>query len=97
MRLPSWLAVHLAALRALLAFTVLLGLAYPLLLVGVARLPGLSARADGSLLTVDGRPVGSRLLGQSFTDADVSASASGRAAMAPRLAPWWSVTPVRSP
>ncbi|MFI9643248.1 potassium-transporting ATPase subunit C [Micromonospora sp. NPDC051925] len=70
MRLPSWLAQHLAALRALLVFTVLLGVAYPLALVAAGRLPGLDARADGSLLTVDGRTVGSALIGQSFTDAD---------------------------
>lgn len=70
MRLPAWLAQHLAALRALLVFTALLGVAYPLTLVAVGRLPGLDAKADGSLLTVDGRSVGSALVGQSFTDAD---------------------------
>ena len=69
MRLPTWLAQHLAALRALLVFTVLLGLAYPLALVAAGRLPGLSHRADGSLTRVDGRTVGSSLIGQSFTDA----------------------------
>jgi K+-transporting ATPase ATPase C chain len=70
MRLPSWLSQHLAALRALLVFTVLLGLAYPLLLVGVGRLPGLADRAGGSLVTVGDTTVGSRLIGQLFTDAD---------------------------
>ncbi|RSM42218.1 potassium-transporting ATPase subunit C [Actinoplanes sp. ATCC 53533] len=70
MRLPSWLSQHLAALRALLVFTVLLGIAYPLLMVGVGRLPGLDNRADGSLVTVAGKQVGSRLIGQAFTDAD---------------------------
>jgi K+-transporting ATPase ATPase C chain len=70
MRLPSWLAQHLAALRALLVFTVLLGIAYPLSMVAVGRLPGLDNRAGGSLITVAGRPVGSRLIGQAFTDAD---------------------------
>jgi potassium-transporting ATPase KdpC subunit len=71
MRLPSWLAQHLAALRALLVFTVLVGLVYPLALVGVARLPGLNDRADGSLITgANGTVVGSRLIGQSFTDKD---------------------------
>jgi K+-transporting ATPase ATPase C chain len=70
MRLPSRLAQHLAALRALLVLTVLLGLAYPLLLVAVGRLPGLGPRTDGSLVTgSSGAVVGSRLLGQSFTDA----------------------------
>ncbi|MCO8277481.1 potassium-transporting ATPase subunit C [Actinoplanes sp. TRM 88003] len=70
MRLPSWLAQHIAALRALLVLTVLLGLAYPLAMVAVGRLPGLSDRADGSLITVADKTVGSRLIGQSFTDAD---------------------------
>ncbi|MEU7905753.1 potassium-transporting ATPase subunit C [Actinoplanes sp. NPDC049118] len=70
MRLPSWLAQHLAALRALLVFTVLLGIAYPLAMVGVGRIPGLSDRTDGSLVTVGETTVGSRLIGQAFTDAD---------------------------
>lgn len=71
MRLPAWLAQHVAALRALLVFTVLLGLVYPLALVGAARIPGLSDRADGQVVDgADGKPVGSRILGQSFTDAD---------------------------
>ena len=70
MRLPTWLAQHLAALRALLVFTVLLGLAYPLALVAVGRLPGLNDKADGSLLAANGKTVGSALIGQSFTDAD---------------------------
>ncbi|WP_405090232.1 potassium-transporting ATPase subunit C [Micromonospora sp. NBC_01392] len=70
MRLPSWLTQHLAALRAVLAFTVLLGLAYPLALVAAGQLPGLSGRAEGSLITMNGRTVGSSLIGQSFTDAD---------------------------
>jgi len=70
MRLPSWLAQHLAALRALLVFTVLLGVAYPLAMVAVGRLPGLANRTDGSLITVAGKQVGSRLIGQAFTDAD---------------------------
>ncbi|ROT29724.1 potassium-transporting ATPase subunit C [Micromonospora sp. HM5-17] len=71
MRLPTWLTQHLAALRVLLVFTVLLGLAYPLAMVGVARLPGLNGRAEGSLVEgADGRVVGSRLIGQLFTDAD---------------------------
>lgn len=70
MRLPSWLAQHIAALRALLVFTVLVGLAYPLVMVGVAQLPGLHDRADGSIVKVGDRTVGSKLIGQSFTDSD---------------------------
>ncbi|MBQ1050616.1 potassium-transporting ATPase subunit C [Micromonospora sp. C51] len=70
MRLPNWLAQHLAALRALLVFTVLLGLTYPLALVAIGRIPGLDDKADGSLVAADGRTVGSALIGQSFTDPD---------------------------
>ena len=70
MRLPHWLARHLAALRALLVFTVLLGLAYPLAMVAVGRIPGLADKTAGSIVEVDGRSVGSALIGQSFTDAD---------------------------
>lgn len=71
MRLPIWLSQHLAALRAVLVFTLLLGLAYPLAMVAVGRLPGLSDRADGSLVSgSNGAPVGSRLIGQLFTDGD---------------------------
>jgi K+-transporting ATPase ATPase C chain len=72
MRLPSWLAQHLAALRALLLLTVALGLAYPLAITAVAQLPGLNSRADGSLLTGPDSlaPVGSRLIGQTFLDKD---------------------------
>jgi K+-transporting ATPase ATPase C chain len=68
MRRPHSLSQHLAALRALLVLTVLLGIGYPLVMVAVAQLPGLKHSADGSLVTTaDGRTVGSRLIGQSFT------------------------------
>lgn len=71
MRLPSWLAQHVAALRALLVFTVLVGLAYPLVMVTVAQLPGLNDRTEGSLVSnADGERVGSRLIGQAFVDGD---------------------------
>jgi K+-transporting ATPase ATPase C chain len=63
-----FLGRHLAAARVLFVFTVLLGLAYPLAMVAVAHLPGLSNRADGSLITDNGQIVGSRLIGQPFTD-----------------------------
>ncbi|MGY2079952.1 potassium-transporting ATPase subunit KdpC [Modestobacter sp. SYSU DS0657] len=59
-----------AAVRALLVATVALGLAYPLLMTGVAQLIA-PARADGSLVSSsDGTVVGSSLIGQSFTDED---------------------------
>jgi potassium-transporting ATPase KdpC subunit len=59
---------YLAAVRALLVLTVLLGLAYPLVLTGVGAV-AFRHQADGSKLTLDGRTVGSSLLGQSFSDA----------------------------
>jgi K+-transporting ATPase ATPase C chain len=69
MRLPSWLTQHVAALRAIVVFTVLLGLGYPLVMTGIAHLPGLHSRAEGSLVTTAaGKTVGSRLIGQLFTD-----------------------------
>ena len=68
-RLPLWLRQHVAALRALLVFTVVLGIAYPLVITGIAQIPGLKHRADGSPISVDGKVVGSAVIGQSFTDA----------------------------
>jgi potassium-transporting ATPase KdpC subunit len=67
----SFLSTHLAALRALLVLTVVVGLAYPVAVFAVSSLPGLSSRAQGSLVRDgSGAVVGSRLVGQSFTDAD---------------------------
>ena len=63
-----------AALRLLLVATVVLGLAYPLAVWGVSRLPGLQARAEGSvLITPDGTPSGSSLIGTDPVPADPSA------------------------
>jgi potassium-transporting ATPase KdpC subunit len=71
MRLPSWIRQHLAALRALLVLTVIFGVAYPVAIWAVAFLPGLHHRAGGSMVkAADGTVAGSRLIGQSFTDAD---------------------------
>jgi K+-transporting ATPase ATPase C chain len=56
-----------AAVRAVLVFTVLLGIGYPLVVTGIAQVIA-PARADGSLVEVDGEVIGSSLLGQSFTD-----------------------------
>ena len=60
------------ALRALLIFTVVLGVGYPLLITGIGQL-ALPAQANGSLVRSDGAVVGSALIGQSFTDADGAA------------------------
>ena len=67
--LPDLLRQLSASVRMLIVFTVLLGVAYPLVVLGVAQLPGLQGRADGQIVHVDGKAVGSAILGQSFTDA----------------------------
>lgn len=54
------------ALRMLLALTVLVGLAYPLAMTGVAQVL-FPDQAGGSLVERDGDVVGSRLIGQAFT------------------------------
>jgi K+-transporting ATPase ATPase C chain len=65
-----------AALRMLLVATVVLGLAYPLAVWGVARLPELNAPAEGSVLTApDGTPAGSSLIGIDPVPADPAADA----------------------
>jgi K+-transporting ATPase ATPase C chain len=60
---------HLAALRLLLAFTVVFGILYPVVVTVVAQIPGLQHRADGSMIHLDGKVVGSAVIGQAFTDA----------------------------
>lgn len=54
------------ALRAMIALTVVLGIAYPLAITGIALLA--PAQAGGSLVTSGGQTIGSSLIGQSFTD-----------------------------
>jgi K+-transporting ATPase ATPase C chain len=56
---------HLAALRMLLVFTVITGIAYPLLVTGVAQ-AAFSDQANGSLVKQNGKTVGSSLIGQNF-------------------------------
>jgi potassium-transporting ATPase KdpC subunit len=58
-----------ASLRLLLVFTVVVGVAYPLVIMGVAQLPGLQHKADGSSYSAAGKTVGSSIIGQGFTDA----------------------------
>jgi K+-transporting ATPase ATPase C chain len=57
-------------LRITLIFTVLLGIAYPLVVTAIGQV-ALPAQANGSLVrTAEGRVAGSSLLGQNFVDAD---------------------------
>jgi len=57
----------LAALRALVVLSVLLGIGYPLVVFGVAQV-AFHSQANGSMVKADGKVVGSSLIGQSFTD-----------------------------
>ena len=66
-RLPNVLRRHLAAVRAVAVFTLVLGGLYPLLVTGFAQV-FLPHRAGGSIVRADGREVGSALIGQLFTD-----------------------------
>jgi K+-transporting ATPase ATPase C chain len=63
---PPSIRQYAAALRSLLALTVILGLAYPLLMTGIAQV-AFTNNADGSLIHRGGTVVGSDLIGQAFT------------------------------
>jgi K+-transporting ATPase ATPase C chain len=70
MNISNLIRQHWAGLRALLVLTVITGFVYPLVVWGVSFLPGLHAKAEGSIVNVSGKSVGSKLIGQSFTDKD---------------------------
>lgn len=55
----------ISALLAVAVMTVLLGVVYPLVVTGIGRLT-MPGRSAGSLVSRDGRVVGSRLIGQAF-------------------------------
>ncbi len=67
-RLPSIVRQHIAALRGLLLFTVICGIAYPLLIFGIGQ-GVFHNQANGSLVSSNGKVVGSSLLCQEFVDA----------------------------
>jgi K+-transporting ATPase ATPase C chain len=55
------------AIVLLLVLTVITGVVYPLVVTGIAQV-AFPTQAAGSLLVRDGKPVGSSLIGQSFSD-----------------------------
>ena len=67
MRSPGFSSIR-AVLISLALLTILAGLVYPLLVLGLARVL-FPEQADGSLLRRDGRVIGSTLIGQQFDDA----------------------------
>jgi K+-transporting ATPase ATPase C chain len=67
-RLPTWIGQHLAAIRAMIVLTIITGAIYPLAMLGIAQ-AAFHNQANGSLVTVNGKVVGSSLLCQEFTDA----------------------------
>ena len=67
-RLPTIVRQHIAALRAILVFTVVCGIAYPVVMWGVAQV-AFKNQANGSLVSYNGQVVGSSLLCQEFVDA----------------------------
>ncbi len=56
------------AVMSLILFTILTGFIYPLAVTGIARL-FFPVQANGSVITKNGKLVGSELLGQQFVDA----------------------------
>ncbi len=55
------------ALVLFLFFTVLTGFIYPLAITGIAQV-AFAPAASGSILSRDGKPIGSSLIGQNFSD-----------------------------
>jgi K+-transporting ATPase ATPase C chain len=55
----------LTSLLAVIAFTLIFGLAYPLAMTGISQVV-FPARANGSRITIGGKLVGSSLIGQDF-------------------------------
>src|SRR5579883_2204080 len=58
----------LPGLRIKIFFTVVLGIVYPLAMTGISQLI-FPKQANGDLLTVNGKVVGSELIGQNFSSA----------------------------
>jgi K+-transporting ATPase ATPase C chain len=55
------------SIRALIVFTLITGIAYPLVVTGIAQV-AFKDQANGSLIEKDGKVLGSRLIGQPFSD-----------------------------
>ena len=58
----------LPAVISMVIFTLVLGIGYPLVVTGIGQV-AFADQANGSRVSVDGKEVGSSLLGQTFTEA----------------------------
>ncbi len=66
-RLPAWLGQHIAAVRAIIVMTIVTGAIYPLVMLGIGQV-AFHNQANGSLVSYNGKVVGSSLLCQEFAD-----------------------------
>ena len=74
-RLPAPVLRHFAAIRAMVVLTVILGIAYPLVMTGIGQ-AAFKSKADGSLLyNSNGQVIGSKLLCQTFVGPSKSEAA----------------------
>lgn len=55
----------ITSIKAFIGFSILLGLVYPLAITGIAQIT-MPQKANGSLIELDGKTVGSSLIGQKF-------------------------------
>lgn len=78
--LPGSVRQFGVALRAVLFFTVLLGLAYPLVMTGVSQV-AFHSNANGSIVQVAGKDTASDLIGQAYTQDSGKKDADGNAIM----------------
>src|SRR6185312_505235 len=74
-RLPGPVLRHLAALRAMIVFTVICGIAYPLVMTGIGQ-AAFHNQADGSLVANSkGQVIASKLLCQTFVSPSAAETA----------------------
>ncbi|TDO62786.1 K+-transporting ATPase ATPase C chain [Kribbella sp. VKM Ac-2571] len=78
--LPGSVRQFGVALRALLVFTAVLGIVYPLVMTGVAQAL-FHGNANGSIVKVDGKEVASDLIGQAYTMDSDRLDSDGKAIM----------------
>ncbi|RZU20237.1 K+-transporting ATPase ATPase C chain [Kribbella rubisoli] len=89
--LPGSVRQFGVALRALLVFTAILGIVYPLVMTGVAQAV-FHSNANGSIVKVNGKDVASDLIGQAYTMDTGKKDADGNAIMV-AVPKWFQTRP----